>query len=253
MLLPKSRYAIVTLYIGEKYRSIADITLPIMKEYASKIGADLIEITENRLNKGMGHYEKLQIYNLFDSYERIAFLDVDVLITPVCPNLFSEVPEEYFAAFDVSKYSKVHDNAIFLIQEKLGYIDWKDTYFNSGVMVASRAHRDIFNPNDGLLNIWSKFSCKEGDGTYLDQTFINYNVNRMKIPFLDLGYKFNHTTAPKNSHLRFKSFIIHYPGKGHRKGTKIQQLKKDKSIIQNLFLYKTTSSLSWINVLFDNI
>ncbi len=253
MSIQKSQNAIVTLYIGEKYKSIANVTLPVMKKYASKIGADLIEITENKLGHGMEHYEKLQIYELFDSYERLAFFDIDILITSACPNIFSEVPESHFAAFDVSRLSRVHDNAIKLIQEKLGDIGWRDNYFNSGVMVASKLHKEAFNPYDGFLDTWSEISFREGDGTYLDQTFVNYNVKRLNFPFLDLGYKFNHTTAPNNSYLRFNSFIIHYPGKGHRRGSKIQQIQKDKMIIQNPFFYQIATKLSWLNILLDNL
>ncbi|MDJ0798530.1 MAG: glycosyltransferase [Calothrix sp. MO_167.B12] len=188
--------AIVTLCIGEEYK-LGEITHPLLKSYADKIGADFIVISESKINLGNHNFEKFQIYELFEKYSRIIYLDTDIIVTPECPNLFEIVPQEIFGAFFVSEYTYFHDGAIKKIQDKLGNIGWARKYFNAGVMVASKQHRNIFSKENGLLE-WSKES-----GAFYDQTLFNYTIQRLEIPVYDIGYKFNHTTDPQNSILRF--------------------------------------------------
>lgn len=249
-----SNQAIVTLCIGEKYNKLSNITCPIMHEYATRIGSDFVIIDSPKLDFGSGHYEKFQLYDLLNTYERIAFLDLDILIAPNCPNIFSMIPKSHFGAFDTSNYSNIHVKAINLIQDKLGDIGWENVYFNSGVMIFSREHQEVFNPSNGLLKKCSLLDHKEqSEVFFFDQTLINYNVKRLKIPFYDVSYKFNHTTAPGNSHERFKSFIIHYPGKGHRRGGKVQQIEKDAFVIKNNYLFTIVSNFPHFNYILDRI
>jgi len=253
MSISTEKRAIVTLSIGENYSRLGKFTLPLMQTYADCVGADFHVINSPKIKIGMNHYEKFQLHEYLEEYDRILFVDLDILIIPQCPNIFEAVPQEYFGAFKVSDYSFIHDNSIQLIQQKLGDIKWERDYFNSGVMICSKQHQDVFNINNGYLKKWASYSQREGDGTYLDQTLINYNVKRFNIPFFDISYKFNHTSAPKNSSKRFQSYFIHYPGKGHRKGDKLQQIQKDSIIIQSHTLLFILAQLPILNRILDRI
>lgn len=245
--------AIVTLSIGEKYSKLGKLTLPLMKAYSDSLSSDFYVIDTPKIGIGMKHYEKFQLHEYLEEYDRVIFIDLDILIIPKCPDLFKIVPTECFGAFKVSDYSYIHDNSIQLIQQKLGTVEWGRDYFNSGVMVFSKQHEEVFNTDNGYLKTWAKYSQKEGDGTYLDQTLINYNVKRLGIPFFDIGYKFNHTSAPNNSSTRFQSYFIHYPGKGHRRGDKLQQIQKDVVIIQSRLLLAVLSRFSILNEILDRL
>jgi lipopolysaccharide biosynthesis glycosyltransferase len=247
MISPKSTL-VVTLCIGKLYEEISLVTHPFMRSYAEKIGADFQVITIAETKTDIEYYEKFQLYSYLERYERVIFLDTDLLVSPQCPDLFSVVPETHFGAFLVSQYSNFHDSAIRISQEILGNIDWNAKYFNSGVMVFSKAHREVFSYQDSEFKTWSSHS-RSHDGTFLDQTLLNYRVFKAEIPFFDIGYFYNHTTAPRNSSLRFRSHIIHYPGKGHRKGGKLEQIRKDAYVLKHPFichlfsLYPTFTSL----------
>lgn len=281
--------AVVTLCIGKEY-SLGELTHPLLAAYAKKVEADFIVIDSEKLNLGYLHYEKNQIYDLLAIYDRIIYLDTDVIVTPECPNLFEIVPEEKFGAFLVSNHTYFHDGAIKDIQQELGNLNWERTYFNSGVMVVSQAHRQVFSIDNDLLQ-W--VSTKR---SFYEQTILNYAVQKLGIEIYDIGYKFNHTTHTKNSNLRFgrrinqvlnmtnafigvispeyqkeqeiknktdryilyyrgkepiqhrfQSYIIHYTGKGHRhKGSKIEQIQKDLSIINNNFLASSVALFPFI-------
>ncbi len=158
--------AIVTLCIGQEFK-LGQVTHPMLQNYAHRVGADFIVIAEPKINLGNHNFEKYQIYELLEKYQRIIYIDTDIIITPQCPNLFQIVPENMFGAFIVSDYTYFHDGAIKKIQAKLGDIGWKRKYFNAGVMVISQCHRGIFSPEHGLLK-WSDES-----GAFYDQTLLN--------------------------------------------------------------------------------
>ncbi|MEA5618840.1 glycosyltransferase [Cronbergia sp. UHCC 0137] len=279
--------AVVTLCIGEAANNLGEVTHPLLKAYANRIGADFIVINNPNMGFDVPYYEKYQIYNLLEKYNRIIYLDTDIIVSHECPDLFKIVSEDNFGAFLVSKHTYFHDGAVKDIQKELGDIGWDREYFNSGVMVVSQHHRQIFAKDNNLV-IWA--SCTRA---FPDQTILNYTVQKQGILIDDIGYKFNHTTDPKNSRARlgrrinqilnlydrllsavsskykkyveekyknngyivhykgkepikhrFQSYMIHYTGKGHRlKGSKIDQIQKDLSIINNKIL---SQAISWI-------
>ncbi|QLE56565.1 glycosyltransferase [Nostoc sp. TCL26-01] len=281
--------ALVTLCTGDEFR-LGQVTHPLLKAYADKIGADFIVISEFKMNLGNYNFEKFQIYEMLEKYDRLIYIDTDIIVKPECPDLFKLVPEDKFGAFLVSDYTYFHDGAINNIQDKLGNIGWKRTYFNAGVMVVSKCHQEIFSDQHGLLE-WSQET-----GSFYDQTLLNYTIQKLNIPIHNIGYKFNHTTDVKNSlarfgrrinqllkltnqllsaiypsyqqyqqqknqtakyivyqqgrksvQHRFHSYIIHYTGKGHRgSGSKVEQIKKDLSILQQKPLASTISFLPLI-------
>lgn len=235
--------AIITVCIGNKYKKMSEITHPTIRHYADRLDAEFVVIDEQKICLGgTSKFEKFQLFKLLESYERIIFLDTDILVSPNCPNLFYIVPPDSFGAFIVSKHTDYHNYSNIKIQDVLGKINWKkDSFnekifesFNSGVMVISKSHREVFNPNNGLLETWSTWHRMNSSKVMKDQTLINYTVQKNKIPIFDIGYKFNHTSATNNSKDRFQSHIIHYAGKSHLKGKdKILQIKKDLLVLKH--------------------
>lgn len=210
------KLAVVTLAIGEDYRSIADLTHPLMRSYAKNVGAAFVEIDSEVINAGDVKFEKFQIFDLLDKYDRILYFDADVVISPRCPDIFIEVPPTHVGAFYDSEVTgndadrpEWRSEEIVFFQAKHGDIGWSKCYFNSGVFVVSRAHKTIFNYADGLSK----------GKRFVDQTQLNYNA--MKGGFLrhDLGPKYNHLAAlgrcPKQWASRLNAHVIHYAGFVH--------------------------------------
>ena len=225
--------AIVTLCIGKKYEKFKRVTHVTFEKYANLINADFVVIDRPKLVNLLNHphFEKLQIYDLFEKYDRLLFVDSDILITPNCPDIFQLVPYDCFGAYYYSKFTNAHDSHIREVQDVLGNIGWKADCFNSGVMVLSKKHKVIFDPHSDLLKKWVEW--RKYNKGLIDQPYLNYMVEKLHFQTYDIGYKFNHTTATKNSQERFKSFIIHYPGSGHSRGGKFIQVLKDKFIMEN--------------------
>lgn len=195
--------------MGQAHRVISQHTHPTIKAYADKIGADFIIINKQLISQTTPHYEKFQIYHLLNKYHRIIYVDTDIIIRSDCPDLFKIVPEDHLAAFNEAPYAD-RTNAMKGIAEEYGVkLDkWDGQYYNSGVMVISRRHKDLFQkPTAEIMN-------------FFEQSYLNlqFYTNRIKIygklKIHDLNHQFNRMTCldPFIGESRLASYIVHYAG-----------------------------------------
>ena len=207
-----SNYAVVTVNIGNTYAKMASLTLPYIKSYANKIGADFVEITKpmsNGINSEYSAYwAKFQIRDLLDKYERLILLDLDVFVMPDCENLFEIVPAEKFGALYESDYGLDLSQEIVLQNTRMPAISWPDNeYFNAGVMVISACHKDVF----------TLFAGDDGGIEYPEQSLMNYKVKQYNISTFHLNYRFNHMAFLNvSADDRASSGIIHYAAIPHQ-------------------------------------
>ncbi len=184
---------------------------PSVLSYCKRYNLSLEVITQpkyglepfDKFSNTVNLFEKNQIYELFDTYDRILRLDFDLIITPKCPNLFEIVPEHKIGVVfeDVNR-----DERILAIQERLGDVNWRERYINAGVVVVSKRHREVFNTTIEEINDIQKI---EGIITP-EQDYFNYVIRKLGFEIHELSYKFNHIRHfPAN---RFDSYIIHYAG-----------------------------------------
>jgi lipopolysaccharide biosynthesis glycosyltransferase len=204
----KKKYAVATTNIGDVIAEMTRLTLPLLENYAHRINADFVPIT--KMKKFSADYSvywgKFQLYDMFADYERIVYIDSDSIVYPHCPNLLEIVPEDQLGVLMESDFGLDPTEEILEYQTRAPEIHWRKDYFNAGVMVASKAHREVFNSKHGNL----------GGQKYLEQTQLNYNVQRFNIPLFKLDYKFNHTCYwGANFELRDQSYIVHYAAITH--------------------------------------
>ncbi|MHA1491518.1 MAG: glycosyltransferase [Promethearchaeota archaeon] len=188
--------AVAVVAIGKS--KVWNISKRSIKKYCEKYNLPLEIITTKKYNFGdKDHYanfnmfEKNQVYNLFNKYDRILRLDWDVIITPYCPNLFEIVPKDKIGVVfeDVGPYKQHRRGLIKKIQDSLGDLGWRSGYFNAGVMVVSKQHKKIFHVSkkeqlEFINNL--KIVNKE-------QTYINFIIRKLGYEICELNYKFNHT------------------------------------------------------------
>lgn len=206
--------AVVTLTIGQEYEAIAKLTHPKLKQYAQRIGADFHVINGRQYPSAPVCYEKLQLtYLLGSSYQRIIYLDTDILVKPECPNLFEIVPLGWFGAFSEGRWvdrSDAFRKAHLQFGPLLTPWDWLKSYFNAGVMVFDRSHYEVFMAPYIFFN------------NFQDQTWMNIQVYRhCRDKFIDLGPHFNRMPFLRWEE-RSESHIIHYAGNPDHK-TQIAQ------------------------------
>jgi ADP-heptose:LPS heptosyltransferase len=196
---------VLTITFGEKYKEIASLTHPTLKRYADRIGADFKVITEKLISKEFIHFEKFQIYDLLLEYERIIFIDSDIIVRDDAPSLFDIVPYNELGAFNEGFLDRA--GALSVICQKYGQKfkeDWDGCYYNTGVLVISRLHRPLFKlPSEQHVI-----------GHFYEQDYLNMKIYLDKIKTFKLDYKFNRMSCVDKyvGENRHASYFIHYAG-----------------------------------------
>ncbi|RRK01473.1 glycosyltransferase [Opitutaceae bacterium TAV4] len=223
------RAALVTLAVGE----VPEVrwSHPIFRAYARRHGLDFVVIDEWRVRKGgwftpkrkRAQFEKLQLHRVLGDYERVIFFDADILIHPDCPNLLDLVPVDCLGAVsdelpDGGGESWKRRDDLERAQWALGMLPAErvaEPYFNTGVMVASRTCRAVFDPE-------RRWPSK---GRWREQTGINYNARKDGVQVRYLGREYNFAPIEpdswRNHGIRLGgrvsgALVVHYAGLADR-------------------------------------
>lgn len=197
--------ALVTVAVGMAYESIAKLTHPTLKRYADKLGCDFVVIDKYN---GSPYCAKLFSCRLLEKYERIMFMDTDIIVREDCPDLLGLVPNGVFGGFDehlLANENEKTDHVGFMKRASDFYAIPMDRFrfFNTGVMVLSQQHRPLFDDPSSFLEL-----------NYYDQLLINLRLGHMGFPTQDIGHKFNrmYYVDGRVPGTRLDSYIIHYAG-----------------------------------------
>jgi len=191
------RKLVVTLG-DDKFRPITDQTFPLIQKYAERHGAKFIPITDRRYPDAHIGYEKLRLEKGLAFYDRVLYVDGDVLIRPDAPDIFAAVPAEKLAAIDDA--ARIDGQ----FETYAGELPGSGVYFNTGVMVLSKAHRRIFR------------DTPPSDKATSDQPYFNVAVQREKIPLYSLPKEWNfltyHSDRTPDVELRSRAWFTHFSG-----------------------------------------
>jgi lipopolysaccharide biosynthesis glycosyltransferase len=210
--------------------NISKETHPLLKKYAEKCNADFIVLSGDPpiwTHDHRPHYRIMDGYDLLNTYDRVLFLDSDMIVTDTCPNLFDVVPENKIGSIYEDKGSRKSDRLkrIQNIQSAWGDVGWKENYTNAGTFLVSRMHKDIFSPHEGKY--WTDWGSAD--------VHLSYMIHKNNFNVYELPFQYNHMTMfsedwNENAN-RFDSYIIHYGGAGvfdSDINSREEQIKRDK-------------------------
>lgn len=147
---PRSSKLVITVGTGTS-KECLKTTMPRMKEYASRIGADFIALTDQTQEHGL--LEKFRINQYAKYYERILFVDADVLIKRTSSDIFRCVRKGKIGMHDdVSLIEKTCYEQLLITEwnemiESQKFKHYKTLHvFNSGVVVFDHDRRNIWTP-----------------------------------------------------------------------------------------------------------
>lgn len=205
--------AVVTLVIGDTYEKLARLTHPSIKAYAEKIGAEFHVIKERKYQKANPDkdvhpgYEKLQLAEYLDNYDRIIYFDTDLIIRPDTPNLFQFVPMGMFSAFNEGGWERSRLKSFVGAQHMFGMAapaSFKDSYYNTGVMVFDKSHKEMFKQPPEFIHHFS------------EQSWLNLMLARYHVDIRNLHIAYNRMTLLEDLKAikdhRLESYVIHYAG-----------------------------------------
>ncbi len=199
-----SKKLVLTIAMGAAYKSISKLTQPSLKAYAKKIGAEFFCINDQKISKTTPHWEKFQIYEMLDTFDRILYVDTDILIRSDCPDLFEEVPEGKLGMFNEAKFTDRSKELMIDICKSYNVKlpGWDGKYYNSGVIVISQTHKELFKKPD--MEVFS----------FYEQSYINMKIAQMGVGMHELDYKFNRMACMDKftGESRYASYVMHYAG-----------------------------------------
>ena len=129
------------------YKPITDLTYPLMKHYAHKIGAEFVEITERKFPEWKSPtYEKCQVWQLGQDMKNDwnIFFDADAIIHPETPDItaFLNKNQVLHNGKDFAGYRWRYDKYFLRDGRNIGSPTW--------LCVASDWTIDLFKPLDDL-------------------------------------------------------------------------------------------------------
>lgn len=136
--------AVVTVATGKAGADLLAISGPLMQAYAKRLAADFVVLDW----PGIPEYPiagKFQLARVLEHYDRVVFLDADVLVPPTALDLFVAVGPDEFGIYDdlpeiLAKGAKFIDEYQ-RIRETQGLKRSPVRFYgNTGVMVLSRQH-----------------------------------------------------------------------------------------------------------------
>lgn len=206
---------IVTVATG-RYEEIKDIISPRFTNYAATCKAHFVYIGDSKY-PDCPVLDKFRITELFDAYDRVLFLDADILVRNDCPSLFDLVKPGKVAAFDEASTLWNWNETLIRFMEiaklcalwKLESVNCENTrsHYNAGVVLYGKEHKVLFD-NDkvgDLPNPIGKALCSE-------QMYMNWAIMKNSIPMHSLPVCFNQMPYNRFPNYRETSYMIHYAG-----------------------------------------
>lgn len=218
---------LVTTRADENVESTTEITHPIIKWYAEKCKADF-KILENDKGEAHRHYRILQLYDLFEEYDRILILDSDILILKTCPNIFDVVPKGKIGSIyeDLGSRQEFRRSLIQRVQTEREDVGWKEGYINTGFALFPKEYRDIFDLDSEKC--WMDFGQ--------DDIELGYQIHLRNYEVFELPCEFNFMSMfaePWSGKNKSDAHVIHYAGQGHN-----IQIPNDEEIKQDYLILK---------------
>lgn len=182
-----------------------------IKNYAMRIGADYlvrnsaVDKYDNCINQESMVFQKFFIYELFKFYDRILYIDSDVLISNDAPDIFKEYPDEskLYALNESLAYDCEVDK---FVEEMIAKkpVEWRKegghyVHYNSGVMLISKGQKEIFNFDQ---KEYFRIDSKPWWG---EQAYINWQIQKQKIPMANIDKKFNAFV-----YYKAEGYFLHY-------------------------------------------
>jgi lipopolysaccharide biosynthesis glycosyltransferase len=200
---------IYTVSSGDIHGLYSKLTVPLMEEYAKKCKADFRYDT---VSVEYPLFAKYHVGELLESYERVLYLDCDILVRPDSPNLFEIVPEACYAAFNEGSWcleneintraKEVRDIAAVFQCKVEGFNLYRD-YYNGGVFLANASHKGLFkidHTDPAMQRITA------------EQNLLNLRLFSDKVKIYCLPICFNAMPWRWPVQYLWENYFIHYAG-----------------------------------------
>ena len=188
------------------------------KAYAEKVNADFVSITKVKNNfKSItpkssfekAILEKLNLGKFLIDYERVLYIDADILITPKAKDIFNKYQDPHKVYMFNEGLLSNRNKELDLIGSYLNKKIKDKNYFNAGVILFSQKSSFLNDIDEKSLAYFYKRS------NFFEQTYMNYLCRRDSLDFVSINKSFNRMSFDGGNDKRFLANFIHYAGNGY--------------------------------------
>lgn len=206
------RKAIVTITvassvtIGQVMVEMMQLTTPSMVKYAHRIGADFLTINSvvvSNFLEGDIRYEKYQLYDLLEIYDRVCLIDLDAVVFNRAPDIFEAVDPLKLGILRCP--GQISQRMIKRSFSMLPPIYWGVAYFNTGVIVVPKCCQYLFEYRSGRNATKVK--------KLAEQNSVNYRIHKFNAAVQELDPRFHCVPAYASTYpIEGDPYILHWAG-----------------------------------------
>jgi hypothetical protein len=201
--------AVITAAITDAGREMHQVSGPNQKRYADRIGAQYVVIDNDNISPSYPLAAKFQVHKIQPYFDRIVFLDVDLLVKTDCPNIFDEVPVGTVGMHDDFWHQRLWEWMYKEFRELYDSQGWTEPIptklqcLNTGVVVCDKEHGDVWKPPTKPYPVTH---CSE-------QNFVNLNVHRAgyEVHLLPTEFNFQWWSHKSTFHTT-DAHMLHFAG-----------------------------------------
>lgn len=161
---------------------LCEYTIPNLKCYAKKIGADFIEIMDRKYPEFPPTYEKLQVYDLGYNNEWNILVDADFLLHPLTPD-FTKILKPEQVGFDYG-----YKASVFLDTSSKYFVrDGRDRGIATGLVVTHHINHDLWTPLEGS---WDEVKVYTKREHIIDEYCLSRNLAKFGLKYFGLLQNF---------------------------------------------------------------
>ncbi|MHB8973096.1 MAG: hypothetical protein ACYC3X_11810 [Pirellulaceae bacterium] len=196
---------VATINVGEVW--YADYSIPHMRAYAARVGADFLEFRFFEKRAEFGRFEawlKLEAMRFLAAQSRygaMLLLDADQLIMPSCPNLFAGEDERMAVVQDMGM-PEVDGRFRDWCERNHGFTPHAGPYFNVGML-----YIPVSAAREWVANLQGPFV----DDGYPEQDYLNLVAQRHGHALRWLPHEYN-WLAPQLFDSAIRQHVVHFVG-----------------------------------------
>lgn len=181
--------AVFVVRVDNFLPELCALTIPTIKAYADKIGADYLEITERKWPAFPPTYEKIQVYDLGKNYDQCLLIDADFLIHRDAPDFTAGISPGYVG------FLFSYDADSFFALDEYFKADGRNIGIAANFVLTDRATHQLWEP---LAESWEVARKKIKREFIIDEYCLSRNLAKYKLKFTGLNYSntikyyFNH-------------------------------------------------------------
>jgi len=184
--------AVFTVIVDNYMPELCSYTVPTIKEYAERIGAEHIIIDQRKFPDFPPTYEKMQIFELGKKFDHCILVDADMEIDMEAPDFTTGISPGYVGALEAFDASNM------FVMDEFFKRDGRNIGIASNFVVTDRATHKLWEP----LNMpWSEARQRTKREFIIDEYCISRNLAKYGLKFTGLNYSdqvkslFNHIGA----------------------------------------------------------